>query len=58
MKNIDVEKVTEIFENIAKTMELSTEQLETMNKAILNIEFALNRIADVLGEGKEKCESS
>ena len=50
MKKMDEEKVMEILNNMAKKTELSTEQLEKMNRLMQNIEFALNRIADVLAD--------
>ena len=50
MKKMDEEKVMEILNNMAKKIELSTEQLEKMNRLMQNIEFALNRIADVLAD--------
>lgn len=50
MKKMDEEKVMEILNNMAKKIEFSTEQLEKMNRLMQNIEFALNRIADVLAE--------
>lgn len=50
MKKMDEEKVMEILNNMAKKIEFSTEQLEKMNRLMQNIEFALNRIADVLAD--------
>lgn len=50
MKKMDEEKVMEILNNMAKKMEFTVEQLEKMNRLMQNIEFALNRIADVLAD--------
>ena len=50
MKKMDEEKVVEIFNNMAKKMELQTEQLGKMTRIMQSIEFALNRIAEVLAD--------
>lgn len=50
MKQVDVDKMVMILDNLADRMKFTEEQLNTMSKAAMNIEIALNRIADVLIE--------
>lgn len=50
MKQLDVDKMVMILDNLADKMKFTEEQLNTMSKAAMNIEIALNRIADVLIE--------
>ena len=50
MKQVDVDKMVMILDNLADRMKFTDEQLNTLSKAAMNIEIALNRIADVLAE--------
>lgn len=50
MKQVDVDKMVMIIDKLADRMKFTEEQLNTMSKAAMNIEIALNRIADVLME--------
>ena len=50
MKQVDVDKMVMIIDKLADRMKFTEEQLNTLSKATMNIEIALNRIADVLIE--------
>lgn len=50
MKKTDVEKATEILNNMAERVNLTIAQLEKMDKILLDIKFALDSIADVLAD--------